>query len=111
MADCRKFNCTCCSFTAEAWSDGNPYFIDEKGEKQYRFHPDHEGLARCSGNDASFICLECAHEFLMNSLSQVILCPACQSDSTFDSYNLDKEPCPSCKKGLLELDINFDAVS
>ena len=30
----------------EAWSDGNPYYIDDAGDKQYAYHPDHEKRIR-----------------------------------------------------------------
>ena len=51
MAQRTTWLCTTCGHSIAAWSDGNPYYIDEAGEKQYAYHPDHERLARCIGND------------------------------------------------------------
>jgi hypothetical protein len=39
MAEARRFACGSCSFSVTAWSDGNPYYLDETGEKQYAYHP------------------------------------------------------------------------
>ena len=47
MAQQTTWLCTTCGHSIGAWSDGNPYYIDEAGEKQYAYHPDHERLALC----------------------------------------------------------------
>lgn len=52
MAETVRFTCSELGKTIEAWSDGNPYHIDENGQKQYAYHPDHENLARRIGNDS-----------------------------------------------------------
>ena len=40
MAECRRFVCSGCGRKIDAWSDGNPFYIDETGKKQYAYHPD-----------------------------------------------------------------------
>ncbi len=55
MAQGLRYVCGGCGHVIEAWSDGNPYFIDETGAKQYAHHPDHERLAWCIGNDSPHI--------------------------------------------------------
>jgi len=47
MAEAVRYVCGKCGHAIEAWSDGNPYYIDDAGTKQYAYHPDHERLARC----------------------------------------------------------------
>jgi hypothetical protein len=41
MAQSRFIVCGGCGFEVEAWSDGNPYYRDERGHKRYAYHPDH----------------------------------------------------------------------
>ncbi len=48
-------------------ADGNPYYIDEAGGKQYAYHPDHERLALCIGNDIPHLCLSCGKKFRLDS--------------------------------------------
>jgi hypothetical protein len=55
MAEGRRFVCDECGDSVEAWSDGNPYFVTEDGRKQYAYHPDHEALRKCSGNDEEMV--------------------------------------------------------
>ena len=57
MAMAIRFVCGGCERTIEAWSDGNPYYIDEAGAKKYAYHPDHERLSKCIGNDDPHLCL------------------------------------------------------
>ena len=35
MAQAIRYVCGGCGHRTEAWSDGNPYYIDETGRKQY----------------------------------------------------------------------------
>ncbi len=51
----------------EAWSDGNPYYIDGGGAKLYAYHPDHDSLAQCIGNDDPHLYLSCGREFMVDS--------------------------------------------
>jgi len=50
MAEGIRYKCSDYGKTIEAWSDGNPYFIDGRGKKKYAYHPDRENLARCTGS-------------------------------------------------------------
>ena len=99
MAQGYTFVCGECGHSLLSWGDGNPYFYDESGKKQYAYHPDDEALARCIGNDSEHICLSCGHEFLIDSLKPVRKCPECESGKIRDTFSLHDERCPFCKKG------------
>lgn len=51
MAECFRFVCSGCGNSIEAWSDGNPFYIDEVGNKKYAYHPNHDELEKCIAND------------------------------------------------------------
>jgi DNA-directed RNA polymerase subunit RPC12/RpoP len=111
MADAIRYVCDSCGKAIEAWSDGNPYYLDEHGQKQYAYHPDHERLARCIGNDSPHLCLECGAEFNVDSRDPVRACPKCQSHDIADTYRLDNKRCPGCKTGRFRIDPGFECVS
>ena len=61
-----RFVCGGCAHTIEAWDEGNPYYIDDDGKKQYAYHPsDKRDL--CIGNDSPHLCLSYGHEFMPDS--------------------------------------------
>lgn len=93
MAEARRFVCESCDHSVEAWSDGNPYFLDRNGRKRYAYHPSHDLLAICIGNDEDHVCLTCSHEFRIDSRHPQTECPKCKSDLISDSYELDGKPC------------------
>lgn len=64
MADAKRFVCGSCRRVIEAWSDGNPYYLDRDGQKHYAYHPNHERLDRCIGNDLPHLCLACGEKFV-----------------------------------------------
>jgi len=111
MAEGIRYVCKKCRQAIEAWSDGNPYFIDEEGAKQYAYHPDHERLSRCIGNDTPHLCLSCAHEFLVDSRSPMDSCPACAASSIVSTFELGGRRCPYCQAGVFLRDQTFDAIS
>jgi DNA-directed RNA polymerase subunit RPC12/RpoP len=111
MAEAVCYICSECGKTLEAWSDGNPYYIDEKGQKQYAYHPDHENLARCIGNDSPHLCLNCGKEFLVDSRAPSMECPQCGEKDFVSTFELDGITCPFCKRGIFERDSNFRVVS
>jgi predicted RNA-binding Zn-ribbon protein involved in translation (DUF1610 family) len=111
MAQALRFVCSKCSHAIEAWSDGNPYFIDEAGAKQYAYHPNHEQLARCIGNDSPHHCLSCGAEFKVDSRIPVTACPSCGASNIINSYRLGGCRCPYCKQGTFTEDPDFDCVS
>lgn len=111
MAEAVRFICSECDKALEAWSDGNPYFLDENGQKQYAYHPDHENLARCIGNDSPHICLNCGEEALVDSRSPIQSCPKCKAENLVSAFRLEGKLCPFCKKGVFMSDQDFHLVS
>src|SRR5687768_13894409 len=77
MAEALRFVCGNCGRAIEAWSDGNPYYLDEEGRKKYAYHPDHERLALCIGNDSPHLCLACGWQFKVDSRAPRADCPRC----------------------------------
>ena len=111
MAQAKLFVCGKCQKTVEAWSDGNPYYLDDAGEKRYAYHPDHENLARCIGNDTPHLCLNCGSEFVVDSRTPIEACPNCEKAEISDSYHLDGKRCPYCKDGDFAEDPDYQCVS
>ena len=111
MAEAKRFVCNGCHRTIEAWSDGNPYYIDEAGAKQYAYHPDHERLALCIGNDDPHHCLGCGAEFQVDSRAPVTACPSCDASDIVPSFSLNGCRCPYCKTGKFAIDRDFFCIS
>ena len=111
MAEAVRYVCGSCHTTIEAWSDGNPYYIDDAGATQYAYHPDHERLALCIGNDSPHLCLACGDEFMVDSLAPVEACPKCGAAEIADSFDLGGQRCPYCKAGVFAADPDFDCIS
>jgi hypothetical protein len=111
MAQAVRFACRGCSRAIEAWSDGNPYYFDEGGEKRYAYHPRHDLLRRCVGNDVPHLCLGCGAAFNVDSRTPVSECPECKSPELAQTYRLDGRPCPYCKHGAFETVPGFSAIS
>ena len=61
MAQGVTFSCNHCGHSIEAWDDGNPYYLDERGKKRYAYHPSSE-RDQCVGNDSPHICLSCGFD-------------------------------------------------
>lgn len=110
MAEARRFVCDSCGHSIESWSDGNPYYVDEKGKKQYAYHPSRE-RDFCIGNDEDYLCLSCSEEFRIDSRDPKTACPKCHSEEISDTFDLDGKPCPWCKTGVLRIDSDFIAIS
>lgn len=66
MAERRRYLCSACRVQVEAWSDGYPCFIDERGEKKYAYHPD-PAIEQCVGNDVPSLCLRCGTDFMVGA--------------------------------------------
>ena len=111
MAEAVRYICETCGHAIEAWSDGNPYYIDKAGAKQYAYHPDHKRLALCIGNDSPHVCLSCGHEFMQDSLAPITACPKCETNEIADTYQLHGQRCPFCKKGVFTTDPDFHCIS
>ncbi|MFM8581349.1 MAG: hypothetical protein ACKOFW_07580, partial [Planctomycetaceae bacterium] len=99
MAMGTQIKCDKCGRGVMSWDDGNPYYIDEQGQKHYAYHPDHEALERCIGNDAESMCLDCGLEFKVDSRAPVTACPGCHSTHWVETSDLPGKRCPSCKSG------------
>ena len=110
MAECIRYQCGNCDNSVEAWSDGNPYFFDERGRKQYAYHPSAD-FAKCVGNDSDFLCLNCGEEFLDDLGQPNLQCAKCHSNAVTGTSDLNGKQCPKCKVGKFEVDSNFHAIS
>ncbi len=114
MAEGFRFVCDSCDRTIEAWSDGNPYYFDDDGKKQYAYHPDHDLLERCVGNDVPHLCLSCGKEFVVDSRKEgVPSCPKrkCKSAEVAEATDLEAKACPYCKAGVFHLDPSWRCIS
>ncbi len=111
MAVAIRYVCDGCGHAIRAWSDGNPYYIDELGVRQYAYHPNHELLAQCVGNDCPHLCLSCGHEFMVDSEAPITACPKCKVHKFVATYKLDGQPCPYCKAGAFTIDPDFHCIS
>lgn len=103
--------CGKCKRAIAAWDDGNPYFIDHAGTKQYAYHPDQESLARCIGNDSPHLCLSCGEEFMVDSRAPAEKCPKCGALEIVDTVELEGRRCPSCNAGVFAADPNSMRIS
>lgn len=111
MAEALRFLCDGCGRSIVAWSDGNPYYIDEAGAKQYAYHPDHDRLARCIGNDSPHLCLACGAKFTVDSRAPAGVCPGCGSAEITDAFRLGGRRCPYCKAGTFAVDSDYHCIS
>lgn len=111
MAECRRHVCTHCTRAVEAWSDGNPYYLDAAGRKQYAYHPDHERLALCIGNDAPHLCLACGSQTKVDSRRPRTTCRRCTGAALVHTFDLAGRQCPYCHTGAFALDPSWYAVS
>ena len=110
MAEGVRFVCGGCDHSIEAWDDGNPYYIDEDGKKQYAYHP--EPLRnRCIGIDSPHLCLSCGHEFVVDSEAPIVACPKCKAREIVDTWTLSGKACPYCKTGVFVVDPEWHAIS
>lgn len=100
MAEGVMLKCDHCEFNAEAWSDGNPYYLDASGEKQYAYHPNPH-LALCTEVDTPHICMRCAHEFNVDSATPIRRCPQCNFGRIYRMWILLGKRCPQCKSGII----------
>lgn len=111
MAEGVRFACSACGKAVEAWSDGNPYYLDASGAKVYAYHPDHEALARCVGNDTPHLCLACGVEGTVDSRAPRSACAACGREELVATFELEDQRCPSCPSGRFVRDPDFFAIS
>ena len=105
-----RFNCSECKFWVEAWDEGNPYYFDSHGKKQYAYHPSHERMF-CVGNDRPNLCLACSKRFMVDLAAPVLQCPKCKSVDISDTFRLARKKCPKCKQGIFKKDPDFLLIS
>ena len=110
MAQAIMFVCSDCRHSVEAWDDGNPYYIDDGGRKQYAYHPSAD-RDKCIGNDSPHICLSCGHDFMIDSRAPISACPECKDTDIVDTYHLNGKRCPYCKTGKFPDSPQFTAIS
>jgi hypothetical protein len=111
LAEGIRYACRNCARSIEAWSDGNPFYIDDDGRKRYAYHPDHENLARCIGNDSPHLCLACGSRQKIDSRKPRRHCRRCRSGEIVPTWELEGKPCPYCKDGNFDRDPSFLAIS
>ena len=110
MAQGIVYVCDTCGKSIDYWDDGNPYWIDEKGEKQYAYHPD-PNRGRCIGNDIKYLCLSCGEVCAVDSTLPVSNCPKCQAENIVETRELDGKPCPFCGDGCFGRDTTMEMIS
>ena len=110
MAQGTCFVCSSCSHTIQAWDDGNPYYLDAHGQKQYAYHPNPK-RELCTGNDSLYLCLDCGEESMVDSEAPVDHCVKCASRNFVDLMALEGKTCPVCKVGTYAADWNQVAIS
>lgn len=110
MAIATRYRCSSCSFHIVAWSDGNPYYLDEGGQKSYAYHPDKKHDL-CIGNDVPNICLNCAEEVNVDSRIPTRTCPECAERALVELTELGGTQCPQCKTGTFVGDIDHQHIS
>jgi len=111
MANSILNSCNTCGKSIEAWSDGNPYYLGRNGKKKYAYHPDHEELAKCIGNDSPYLCIKCSKEFKVDSQNPLMECPECESGDIEPTTALDGRKCPFCNNGTFKLNTNYFCIS
>ena len=111
MAECIRFTCDSCDFSIEAWSDGNPFYVNEIGKKVYAYHPDHDELKKCIANDVPHLCLACGKQVKIDSRLETKACNNCRSSNVAETYRLEGVECPKCKKGHFRKQEGIVAIS
>ncbi len=111
MAVAYRFVCDRCSHALVAWEDGNPYYLDDDGAKRYAYHPQHELLDRCIGNDEPHLCVACGDESRVDSRAPIDRCPACRAATLVPSTRVDGCRCPWCGRGRLRVAPGIHAIS
>lgn len=111
MAECIRFICSSCGHSIDAWSDGNPFYIDETGNKVYAYHPNHEELRKCIANDVPHFCLQCGTESNIDSRLDDKVCSQCGAENLVDTFHLVGVKCPKCENGHFEKDNDLHCIS
>ena len=110
MAGGQIFKCSACSRALHAWDEGNPYYVDERGDKHYAYHPSPE-RERCTGNDTPILCLGCGAELMCDSGAPITRCPQCGARQLVALWLLEGRTCPYCQVGTFRADPDSFMVS
>jgi hypothetical protein len=111
MAKCVRFVCDHCGDAIESWDEGNPYYIDARGEKQYGYHPEPE-RELCIGVDSPHLCLNCGKQFYSGLERSDDKFPSVRiAPKIVATFHLDGNTCPGCKIGVFRIDPEFLCVS
>ena len=110
MAMFNFFVCDFCNHEIEVWDEGDPYYFDRYGKKQYAPHP-HPMFEMIKGFDSLYLCLECGEEVTVDSEEPTSVCSACHAETLVQASQLCGKPCPACKRGHFRLDPSRYAIS
>ncbi len=110
MAEGRVFVCSNCAHAITTWDEGDPYYLDKKGKKQYAHHP-HPARERCIGIDESMLCLSCGAECMSDSRAPVAICAKCASRTLVATWHLEGVNCPQCRQGNYHSDPMSQMIS
>ena len=111
MAQCIRFVCSGCGQSIEAWDDGNPFYIDENGNKKYAYHPNHDEREKCIANDLPHLGLSCGTEVKIDSRLESRVCPECGAGDVVDTWQLEGVKCSKCEDGHFVSDKEFFCIS
>ncbi len=76
----------------------------------YAYHPDRE-RDQCTGIESDVICLECGRKTRSDDANPTTVCKKCGSSALHDTYHLDGQRCPFCKKGTFVTDPESTMIS
>ena len=118
MAQGVRLVCCGCDHTIEVWDDGNPYYLESvitkagavKQKKKYAYHPNHELLERCIGNDTEHLYLSCGKAFMVDFEAPITACPKCKSNEIVDTMELAGKSCPYCRTGVFGVDPDWNPI-
>ena len=110
MAQSMIFQCDSCENCLEAWDDGTPYYLDWTRSRQgmprsrCKVHAYHPAIPDqpLEGNDVPHLCLDCNHEFRVDSERPRATCTKCRSRNIIDTCRLEGRTCPKCRIGSFE---------
>lgn len=99
MAAGKFLVCNHCENSITTWDDGNPWIFNDKGIKEYVYHPN--PMAMCQiGNDVEHLCLSCGEEQMIDSRHLTSICPLCSNDALVGAWHLAGKTCPKCRTGI-----------
>jgi hypothetical protein len=115
MPPIHNFRCNKCGFGLPPGWGGHFYVIDDNGNRVIPGHPGEERAIEAilgknapleirkarTGFNSDCLCLDCLHEFQMDTEWDDRLCPRCGSAKVKTTQELIDRPCPKCKLGTM----------